>query len=473
MTNATAVKTETQKISFGALRRLEEKVAILSKRIAKKGLQGFVALQVGPAIEKEEGELEFEVSLSSSLVALSGGHSLVGVVEFLGQETALLNAVPGEEIPEAFRVQGTCEACRTARDRKTLIVVRDQGGKLLRIGSSCVRDYLGCDPQDLLLYCQLVRDMEGVEEEYQAKGIWAKGLRSLVADAWAVIRAYGWVSSSNPGEAWPTAHTFKSLLAGGKTAETILQDIAPFQSASAEQASLILDWLSAQENTSAYMGNLLALLQVGFAEWKHLGLVASIPQAYSRAMDAKATAEAKALEQQQNPSKHLGEVGQKLILEGLVIGVRHIEGHYGVSTLVSIQAGSDIVKTFASGNFGSVEQGSRIKFSGTIKSHGEYKGIPETNLTRCKLLAVLEVAPKSAATLEREAVEAEIEQLRQEYEGLYDAKCLANDAYRLAWKTLGATSEEGEQAWDRYVVAQEACEQVNRQITMLRSRLKF
>ncbi len=351
--------------------------------------------------------------------------------------------------------------------------MRDQAGKLLRVGSSCVRDYLGCDPQDLLLYCQLVRDMTGVEEEHQAKGVWAKGLRSLVADAWSVIRAYGWVSSSAPGEAYPTSHTLKSLLAGGKTAETILQDIAPFQSASAEQASLILDWLSAQENTSSYMGNLLALLQVGFAEWKHLGLVASIPQAYSRAMDAKAAAEAKALEQQQNPSKHLGEVGQKLTLEGLVIGVRHIEGHYGVSTLVSIQVGSDILKTFASGAFGNVEQGSRIKFSGTIKSHGEYKGALETNLTRCKLLAVVAAPAKSAATLERETAEAELEQLRQEYEGLYAAKSQAKDAYRLAWKTLGASSEEGEATWGRYVAAQEACELVDRRINALRGKLKF
>lgn len=58
----------------------------------------------------------------------------------------IIDSVPGEVLPERFRhSDGTCEHCRTARDRRHLFVVAKDGGEPLQVGRSCLRDYMGTD----------------------------------------------------------------------------------------------------------------------------------------------------------------------------------------------------------------------------------------------------------------------------------------------------------------------------------------
>lgn len=83
-----------------------------------------------------------------------------------------------------------------------------------------------------------------------------------------------------------------------------------------------------------------------------------------------------------SPSTHQGAVGDRLILNIEVISTYEINGAYGVSTMHTMrdEEGNIYLWTTASKNW---TPGTKKRIRGTVKKHGEYKGVKQTVLTRC------------------------------------------------------------------------------------------
>jgi|DEB0MinimDraft_6_1074348.scaffolds.fasta_scaffold63663_2 hypothetical protein len=93
------------------------------------------------------------------------------------------------------------------------------------------------------------------------------------------------------------------------------------------------------------------------------------------------------------PSEYIGEIGDKVDLEGVVEFTKVIDTLYGFTELFVIKvADRDIVKFFTSSQtFGNVGRGDRIKFKGTVDKHDDqYNGARETFLKRPKCVEILE-----------------------------------------------------------------------------------
>jgi len=143
-------------------------------------------------------------------------------------------------------------------------------------------------------------------------------------------------------------------------------------------ANQIRETALAAEGDGDYITNLRALLRSQTVESRNVALVASAYAVWQREQEqavARRTTVA---------SRWLGAVGTKIEVTGKVASLRHIDGEWGVTTLLVVESEGNVVKWFASGEK-EFAIGSSIRLAGMVKAHDEYRGRKETVLTRCKV----------------------------------------------------------------------------------------
>ena len=125
-----------------------------------------------------------------------------------------------------------------------------------------------------------------------------------------------------------------------------------------------------------------------------MGFAASLIATYQREL---AKQEERKL---RKPSEYVGEIKERREFNLEILLIRSFEGDYGlVEFFLMKDADENLFTWFASGSrkadvvdgkIVEMEQGHIYKLVGTIKRHEEYKGNKQTNLTRCKVLEVLQ-----------------------------------------------------------------------------------
>ena len=85
---------------------------------------------------------------------------------------------------------------------------------------------------------------------------------------------------------------------------------------------------------------------------------------------------------------HIGEEGCGITFSGTVTLVKEFDGRYGPSKLVKWDTDDgNIVLTFSTARWTHlISEGEHCECSGEVKRHKEYNGIPETQVTRVKVL---------------------------------------------------------------------------------------
>lgn len=110
--------------------------------------------------------------------------------------------------------------------------------------------------------------------------------------------------------------------------------------------------------------------------------VAGVLKALDRAAEREARrAERKAVDMR---SEHLGEVGDKIEIEGHLEYTTHGRGQYN-STLYKVRTDDGNFVVWWRSGYYTPERGARIALAGTVKRHDEYQGVKQTVMTRCKV----------------------------------------------------------------------------------------
>jgi len=336
------------------------------------------------------------------------GWQLVGIIEHttdneIGQ---VIRVAPGQTCPVEYRkAELKCDHCGFIRRRtETFVICKD--GIHKQIGRNCLADFCrttgGIENQ--LLYAELLMSALGYlgaceGGEHGGGHIeprhFIEDVLTLTARA---IRAYGWVSRGFAREHdWKTA-TADIVLGwympdwakyATKEEKEVLKTISADDKALAIHA---LEWIRAMrpqaDQLEDYLYNLLVVCSDDTIKPRHFGLACSCIAAYNRAMGVQVERK-KAL-----PSNHFGEVGKRLIdLDLEVLGKNSFDTMYGVMHLYRWRApNGDIAIWKSSVDIGMVA-GDKIRVTGTVKKHDEWKGIKQTVLTRCKVEKVKEDAP--------------------------------------------------------------------------------
>lgn len=330
------------------------------------------------------------------------GWTLVAKVEHHGEIGNVISRAPGyEEFPlpvELRTAASTCDHCRVNRMRNDTFVLVSDAGEQKRIGRNCLADFIRTeDVAGALAMWQFFYLLRASLSEYGSdddeggggSGRIVIGTRHFIGCTIAAIRQNGWVSSKEANEHSKTAtKTIASLLAYPCRSNLSRDrqewlDGQPKESDSAE-ADSIIEWagtLGERPLLTDYLSNLRVSIALGYVDNRAEGLVASSVIAYRRELEKEVERQKR---EKAPPSSHFGEVGKRYPFEGLeIIAVRHIDGNYGVTTLLVLVDGEGRrFKWFASGekNFA---RGNIVSGKGTVKKHEEWQGSAETLLSRC------------------------------------------------------------------------------------------
>lgn len=349
----------------------------------------------------------FEITVSGAAPKV-GGWTFGAKIETLSDsKTFLVHSVPGvtTKIHDRFRSlgPGVCEHCNRIRARRdTFVVINEETGEQKQVGRQCLADFTGFNTPEraALAYSRIDLFDEFTEKD-------DIGLRSnffgdhqdthwILALTSAYISKYGWVPRSalsvEVGNDRPTsgrvgAHFWRA----GRSAEE-RREIREFEELAheakhQERATAIVDWIKnelANNIRSDYDQNLVALTSLDLTTTKHLGLVCSAVAAYQKAQNLKVEY-AKKKEVDKN-SKHIGKVGERVVLDVNVTFMKLMSGHYGAVTLVKFRdIEGNVLSWFASGDK-EFNVGESLKIKATVKKHSEFNEIKETALSRVSVL---------------------------------------------------------------------------------------
>lgn len=312
-----------------------------------------------------------------------------------GEELKSANIVrckPGEEIDSKWRTaRSNCDHCRLVRNRLKTYLLRHESGKMVQVGSTCIGDFLGCglNPEAAAIYQEELFELQSrnwSEESSGGSGPKAIETDKALAATAAHIRLYGWKSraqAKNDFRVIPTASQvlgwlfFRSRYASEEERKRWTEAI-PIE-ADTEKAKKAREWALKSIPASDYEHNLKTIASMEIVGIDHLGLATSLVSAYDRAIGEELKRKMAATN-----SQHFGELKKRGVWEGTIARIKTIDGRYGTTWIVGFQIDGNEAVWFSS-NPVEFQIGDKVKISGSVKAHDEYKGVKQTVLTRCKL----------------------------------------------------------------------------------------
>lgn len=417
---------------------VDDALSAIAKRASKKGLEGFVRWSWG-AVTRQLNEnavrrcyadsrtqVELDAKIAETLAAAIANYDSWGesvLVERIAltlevetpklpcdwslvarldhsPEGNILRSVPGVECPETYRMaKAWCDHCKRVRSRKdTFVLSKAMDGALVyaQVGSSCIADFLGHDGEAEKIACmgQYLSEISACTDDAWEGGgggysDWST--ESFVPVVAALIRRDGWLSSTTAREqgrggtssrAWAILEN--RMVINQKTGERL--ELNPKD---LEDAATALTWAKALPvDSTGYLGNLRVLACRGYVSARDAGIIGSVLVAYAhdQAREVKRQFEAR----ESAASKYVGQVKERISLTVTVTKLVSIETAYGPGTIVLMRDQDGNIFKWKTGDI-DLEVDATYTGKGTVKAHVEYKGILQTELTRCSLERVTEV----------------------------------------------------------------------------------
>lgn len=379
-------------------------------------------------------EAMVEVKVVGPMVRLPGWR-LAGILEPQGKGKRPLLTKLSEEMPPArYRRHSTgCEHCKSNRRRTRLFLVHQPSSNTWkRVGGECARDFTGRTAQQLVPVSDLLKNFRDDFEAHLPKSgpaEWNIAPAAVLQIAAWVVADGGFVSSKMARETGmpSTAALVRDYIerrAAGQAVEK------PANLAKhAATATKVLDWLKGMRDTewSSYLDRLRTVATAETASYGNVPLLVSAISAYHRANEKARREKRERRRRAKLPGGGvLGSPGDKFRPAGTkvsaadrrkgvsyhppmalrVTSTKVVPTQYGITNFVTLEDidgrtylwrasnRTNVVNDFKVGerehtSIEPIEPGARfIITGGTIKQHSEWRGVPRTELTRCKLIPV-------------------------------------------------------------------------------------
>lgn len=375
------------------------RIAKVNARAQRKGLTGRVEVAATPATRSHApapGAPQvtvhgFDVTLTGEPPSYAGWRFVAAVDRLPGDAAPVLRYPPGsdETVDNATVQPGQCDHCHTARPRLTTYLVRHEDtGEVKQVGRNCLPDFLGITVRPVILSTD---DLEAEIERSRGGGPTLWDIDSVLTYAYAVTAVYGWTPASSPNGRTPTRELVALAMGGGRQGREVLNGITDELADAAQKAPQIRsDLLASLSGTSGYEANLGSVLTAGVVGRKQLGLAVSAIRAWQRLTERQAESE---LRDQQRPTiTHAGTIGDKITLTGTVTLAMAVDGYHYRSPdqmLLVVDCGTAVAKTTTSARWAyDVQRGDQLTITGTVKKHDDYRGVPQTVLSRPQRITV-------------------------------------------------------------------------------------
>lgn len=358
-----------------------------------------------------------EVEVTTEAPAYSGWRFMATLCAT--DEGNIVRAIPGYDVPVEYRDGAHhCDHCNTNRRRNDTYIVRHDDGRTLRVGSSCVQDFLQhSSPNSFTKAARLCLEAHALADAAKSQD-WLGGhagrnvyrvdldtfLGFVAQEVLTTGRFVTRKQAQDQGRGSTADVAYNAMMNEGRVEvspaavqlATAARDFvraayAPtlFIESDDEEESVRAMFQMGPKGTndslSDFEHNLYTVSQAEAIEPRFIGIAAFIVEAYRRATTVKAVVK---------PSKHIGAVGERLrgvavtctkIVQSPADGYTHL---YDKTFCIFTDNDGNVYTWSASGLLDFVVNG-RYSLIGTVKKHSDFHGRPQTELSRCKLEEIL------------------------------------------------------------------------------------
>lgn len=392
----------TYAIFEGNMARLEKKLTRIFNKCKAYGCD-FRYEQVGETFKELKDENGNEYTARFILVEAEGT-AIMNNWEFIAsvehtKNGNIFTGVQGVEVPERYYTGNpVCENCNSNRYRKYTYIVRNkETGEFKQVGKSCLKDFThGMSAEAVTQYTSLFDTLiegEAPDPGYHAEHYLSK--EEYLAYAAETIRHFGYIRTNDGGRSTASRAMEYYEAARGRAItrdylEQLLDEMKSvnFNYESPETVQLVkeaLDWVGCQSEDSNYIHNLKTVCGLDYVTYRNFGLLASLFPAYNR--DLEKVAKRKAVFDAESGSEYVGEVKDRITVKVRSVKcVTSWETEFGITRIYKIIGEDGNVYTWKTGKFID-EESADMSIIGTVKAHTEFRGIKQTELTRCRVAA--------------------------------------------------------------------------------------
>lgn len=339
-------------------------------------------------------------------IEVEGCEPRIGDWTIVGHRYVVRNrAIPGAEaqyyhvgdIPVEKQHGGElcCEHCATKRTRSQTLIVCNDAGDAVEVGSTCLADFVGEEFNEGFLGS--VRDAGMLLGEIESAANWSlddagldlrEEVRTVLAVAASIVRSDGFINFQKARDqgtvstsAQVTAEVHR-LNNPNVDASTVMVIDSDFQ-----QADQIIAYFKASTEDNPFFSSVRDCLATGLVAPKNVGLLAAAVSSYLRIMeDQKSREKGKTVVEK---SAHIGEPNKSETFTATVKSQRHVNTAYNDFWAITLVDQADNLYSWLTNNEQKLVVGDRYEFKAIVKSHGEerfgdYKGASVTNLKNVK-----------------------------------------------------------------------------------------
>jgi hypothetical protein len=371
----------------------KEKIEKLNNRAIKRGWTGRLTVTGETVTVTETLPNGLDVTQEFIDTEITGeppkyeGYTFLAKLEWDQDSGLVVYSAPGAPALDRDSLrEGACDHCKISRYRRHVYVVADESGKIIQVGSTCLKDFLGWSANPVWIDDSNVTEYSLFGEGGYGHSEPTYSTETVLAAAWAAIQEFGYVRSDSYGEQ-PTKHVVKAVIdPRSKEARAISDRVTPHIADAVNQASAIREWVLSDKfkGDSDYVYNLKNIARGDFVRFRNFGFLVSAPQAWAKAMERDLIRRA---EKADILNEWNGQPKDKLELTVTLKSIRGISSDYGEIDLYTFE-GTDhrIYKWFSSRTIWTEATDELIKIRGTVKKLDEYNGTKSTVLTRVKVI---------------------------------------------------------------------------------------
>ena len=397
---------------------LEKKIARIRNKCAKYGCE-FKYERVGEHFEEhsiadERNEFGEVISSHKEVIrfidveadgtARINGWRFAASLEFTDKG----NIIKGNgdlEIPDRYySCSPWCEHCKKAVDRRrSFIVFNEESGEFKQVGRSCLVDYTGgLSAESAANVESFIKELETASDFRDYRGGYSDyyDVKEFMAYAAEAIRLYGYAKNDGYGIVSTTQRARELYEYDGKYGRMGRDALDRVEDAkgkgfdakrseSVDLAKKVAAWIAGNEKNDNYYHNLKVACSLLYCDRRTLGLLTSAFPSYNRELEYEAERRAKEakLAEESEKSSWVGEIGKRLSFKpASVVCVTSWETMYGETYIFKMEDEAGHVFTWKTSNYILGDDEPFEKITGTVKAHNEYRGVKQTELTRCRVV---------------------------------------------------------------------------------------
>lgn len=385
------------------MERLEKKLTTISNKCRKYGCE-FHYQQTGEEFRKikdEKGEIHVArfVLIEAEGIAKVNDWQFIATVEHT-EKGNIIEGYTGIEVPERYYAgKPICEHCNSKRYRKNTYIIRNiETGEFKQVGKSCLKDFTqGLSAEMVAQYISGFQEL--IEGEEPSEGCWFPryiNKDEFLTYAAETIRCFGYVkrdygvtgTAERAIDFYDAAH---GKLRPAKYQEEVLEVMEKSNFNPDSQVEYVKDalaWLEQRSESNNYFHNLKVACSLKYIGVGHYGLLTSLFPAFDRELEYQA----EKVRRERKMNKELDSVYVGNVKDRITVKIESVrcmtswETDFGITHLYKMLGKDGNVYTWKTGKF-LEDDAKSFLITGTVKAHTEFRGIKQTELTRCRVAA--------------------------------------------------------------------------------------